>query len=277
MLTAKAYAKINLVLEVLGEYTQGYHQISAITQAIGFHDVISLTMDGGTNLVSNVPELISPDNLMLKAREALEQKVGKELQVSIHLQKNIPLSSGLGGGSSDAAALLHLLNEGFQLELGLPDLASIGSTVSSDVPFFIYGGLAQVGGRGEKITPLPKIDLWSVIFLPLQGMGEGKTRRAYAALKHSDFTSGDIVQREMNKICRGEDVTPYNTFQHLLSTLYPGIERYIEKLKDRGFPPVYPCGSGPALFAIFRDETRAKMTFHKAKRMGLKAYLVKAI
>ena len=279
MLTVKAYAKINLVLEVVGEYDQGYHQISAINQTIALCDVIGIKVGEGTNPTSNIPELLSPGNLMFRAKEALERKLGKVLEpVSIKLQKNIPLSSGLGGGSSDVAALLHLLNEGFGLRLSLPDLAEVASTISSDAPFFIYGGLAQVGGRGEEIIPLPKAPkLWTVIFLPPKMAEERKTQRAYAALKDSDFTEGNIVRREVAKILRGEEVIPYNAFYGLLPTLYPGIEEYIGKLRDYGFPPVYPCGSGPALFTIFRDERAANIAFRKAQDMGLEAYLASAI
>ena len=279
MLMAKAYAKINLVLEVRGEYGQGYHQISAINQTIDLYDMIGIKVGEGINSTSNIPELLSPGNSMLKAKEALERKLGKVLEpVSVRLQKNIPLSSGLGGGSSDVAALLHLLNEGFHLGLSLPDLAGVASTVSSDAPFFIYGGLARVEGRGEKVIPLPKAQsLWTVIFLPLKMAEEGKTQRAYAALKDSDFTGGNIVQREVAKIFRGQDVTPYNAFHHLLPTLYPGIEEYVGKLGDLGFPPVYPCGSGPALFAIFRDERAANLAFRRAQDMGLKAYLASTL
>lgn len=279
MLTAKAYAKINLVLEVRGEYGQGYHQISAINQTIDLYDIVSIKVGEGINSTSNIPELLSPGNLMLKAKEALERKLGKVLEpVFVRLQKNIPLSSGLGGGPSDVAALLHLLNEGFGLRLSLSDLAGVASTVSSDAPFFIYGGLARVEGRGEKVIPLPGAQsLWTVIFLPPKMAEEGKTRRAYAALRDSDFTGGNIVQREVAKIFRGEDVTPYNAFYSLLPTLYPGIEEYIGQLKDYGFPPVYPCGSGPALFTIFRDERAANLAFRKAQDMGLKAYLASAL
>jgi 4-diphosphocytidyl-2-C-methyl-D-erythritol kinase len=278
MLTTKAYAKINLVLEVRGEYGGGYHRISAINQTIDLYDVVSIEVGERINLVSNIAGLLSPGNLMFRAKEALERRVGKKLPVSVRLQKNIPLSSGLGGGSSDVAALLYLLNEGFGLGLSQPSLAEVAATCSSDAPFFIYGGLAQVEGRGEKVIPLPKAPkMWVVIFLPPQKVKEGKTPRAYAALRKSDFTGGSIVQREVAKILRGEDVTPYNAFYDLLPTLYPGMVEYIGKLKDYGFPPTYPCGSGPALFSLFQDERTANMARNKAQHIGLKVYLASTI
>ena len=148
----RAYAKINLTLEILNKLPNGYHKIHSIFQAIDLHDslVVSKT-DKDFSLTTTVN--CSPEkNLITKARERLENFTGKDIKCDVHLIKNIPESAGLGGGSSDAASALICFNKLYKLNLNLNQLCRIGMQVGSDVPFFLSNfGTALVKGMGEKI------------------------------------------------------------------------------------------------------------------------------
>jgi len=149
----RAYAKINLFLEILDKLPNGYHKIHSIFQAIDLYDrlLISKTNNKDFSLNTTV-DCPAKENLVTKAREKLEDFIGKSIKCRVNLFKNIPESAGLGGGSSDAAATLIGLNNLFKLNLNLKQLSEIGSQVGKDVPFFIYNiGTALVEGTGEKI------------------------------------------------------------------------------------------------------------------------------
>ncbi len=153
----KAYAKLNLDLKILEKLPNGYHKISSVFQAIDIYDIISISkQQQGFYLTGSVVCPVS-ENLIKKAKEGLENFIGKELACRIHLVKNIPLESGLGGGSSDAAATLVGLNKIYNLNLSLEKLLEIGLLIGSDVPFFLFNeGNALVGGIGEKIRHADK-------------------------------------------------------------------------------------------------------------------------
>jgi 4-diphosphocytidyl-2-C-methyl-D-erythritol kinase len=157
VLRLKAYAKVNLVLEVLGRRADGYHEIASVMQTIGLYDVLTFEAAGEIEFSCSTPGLQEDNNLVGSAARALRQATGKKAGARIVLEKKIPRTAGLGGGSSDAAAALKGLNRLWGLGLTPEKLAEIAAGIGSDVPFFIYGGTCLVEGRGESITPLPDI------------------------------------------------------------------------------------------------------------------------
>ncbi|GAI27125.1 unnamed protein product, partial [marine sediment metagenome] len=167
MLTGLAPAKINLVLEVLGKRDDGYHEIRSLVQTISLYDVLSFELAEGISLDCTEPSLQSPDNLAIQAARLLREVSGSEKGVKIGLEKRIPWGAGLGGGSSDAAAVLLALNKLWGLDLTTSGLVGLGAKLGSDVPFFIYKGTALVEGRGERVTPLSaSLPGWFVLLLP---------------------------------------------------------------------------------------------------------------
>ena len=160
----KSYAKINLVLRVLGKRADHYHELYTIMQEISLCDILKFkTGRPGVRLhttSSNIPS--DERNLIVKACSAFQKSTGAVLNFDISVEKNIPVSAGLGGGSSNAACTLVFLNEFFGNPLSDPELIRISAEIGSDVPFFITGGMALAEGRGEQITsisPLPAIDI----------------------------------------------------------------------------------------------------------------------
>ena len=147
-----AFAKINLGLLVLGKRTDGYHNIETIFTEIAWHDVVELIPSSGISMECTLPALpADASNLCIKAASLLRQWTNHDQGVHIRLVKNIPIGSGLGGGSSDAAAVLVGLNEFWELGLPTNELERLAATLGSDVPFFVRGGTALATGRGELL------------------------------------------------------------------------------------------------------------------------------
>jgi 4-diphosphocytidyl-2-C-methyl-D-erythritol kinase len=156
--TLLAPAKINLHLQVLGKRSDGFHELNTRMARISIYDEVrveQLAVGEQTRLSCSDPELLCDEsNLALRALRAFEIRVGRTSSWSTHLQKHIPSGAGLGGGSSDAAAVLRAVNELSGAPLSLSELAEIGGGLGSDVPFFLYDSVCDATGRGEVVTPV---------------------------------------------------------------------------------------------------------------------------
>ncbi len=250
-MTLTAPAKINLVLEVLGKREDGYHEIRSVMQTISLCDTLDFTLHREIVMECNEPSLHTADNLVMRAAEMLRAKAGYREGARIALTKRIPLSSGLGGGSSDAAATLIALNRLWRLGLSADELATMAAELGSDIPFFIYGGLALVKGRGEKVIPLPAPSpMWYVLLFPALPPLPSKTRQLYGELTSSCFSNAEHTGKLMEhwSTCgRINTVHMYNIFDFVAAGAYPGLEDYIEQMKQSGAERVHLAGSGPTL------------------------------
>ena len=151
----QAYAKLNLDLEIKSRLPNSYHTLRSVFQAIDLFDTITITKYDRYMLTGSMDCDIS-DNLVTKAKICMEELTSRELACHINLQKSIPICAGMGGGSSDAAATMISINELFGLDIRLEDMIKAGSSIGSDIPFFLYGsGTALVEGIGDKISALP--------------------------------------------------------------------------------------------------------------------------
>ena len=150
-LSCKSFAKLNLCLHVINRRDDGYHDIQSIFHVIDLHDTIIFKMnnDNVINLRTTDKNLINSDNLIYKACSILSRKYNLKIGMDITLDKKIPLGSGLGGGSSNAAVTLHAINRLYNIHLAKDELLSLADQLGSDVPFFINGGTAYVSGKGE--------------------------------------------------------------------------------------------------------------------------------
>ena len=148
MITIDAHAKLNLTLEVLGKRDDGYHDIASIMQTLDLADTLTIRPADSLSLTCSLPELSGPDNLAFKAADFLCSETGVSDGANIHIEKRIPVSAGLGGGSADAAATLVGLNRLWGLELSNDRLRYIGAKLGSDVPFLIEGGTATRARQG---------------------------------------------------------------------------------------------------------------------------------
>ena len=156
-----AHAKLNLTLEVLGKLPNGYHDIASVITTITLADTVGVSPSDTLSVVCDGVEIPPEANLAFKAAEELRRLANVKYGAAIRIVKRIPLSSGLGGGSADAAAAMRALNRLWKLNIPIEELASAGAKVGSDVPFLIHEGAAAVFGRGEKVArryPNPTLD-----------------------------------------------------------------------------------------------------------------------
>lgn len=280
-ITVTAYAKINLTLEVLGRFPDGYHRVASLLQTIALADRLHLEIGEGISLQCDWPELEGPDNSVLRAAKLLQEKGGFQRGARLRLEKAIPTAAGLGGHSSDAAAALLGLNRLWGLSLPLPRLRELASRLGSDVPFFLYGGTALAEGRGEQITPLPPLaQHWVVLLVPAVALPPHKTERLYQSLKEGHFTDGEMTRRTAMSLRAGQALSPsglYNAFEQVAFSLFPGLEEARQRLREAGAPQVHLSGSGPTLFALFTQREEAEMVRQRLAEKGEKVYLVPTV
>ncbi|MFQ5880590.1 MAG: 4-(cytidine 5'-diphospho)-2-C-methyl-D-erythritol kinase, partial [Dehalococcoidia bacterium] len=215
-----APAKINWTLEVLGrpDSYRGYHEIRTVLQTIDLADVIEVWPAADLRLEVIGPHQASEDDLVLKAARLLQEESGHRGGALIRLTKRIPVAAGLGGGSSDAAAVLRGLSQLWGLGWGSERLAAIAAVVSSDATFFLYGGTALAQGRGERIAPLPDVPPTRLVLVVPPWSLPDKTARMYQGLVEGDFSDGSRTQRLVRRLQKGEppaDSDLCNAFQRL--------------------------------------------------------------
>ena len=277
MVTVKAPAKINLTLEVLRKRKDGFHEIKSVLQTIDLYDTLNIQSGKGINFRCDMPGWSPKYSLLNKTAELLKKVTGCKQGAAISLEKRIPLLSGLGGDSSDAAALLKGLNELWGLNLSHEKLQELAARLGSDVVFFLKGGTALAGGRGEIISPLPPLQkLWVLLVFPDIKVGPGKTAGMYAALNTGHFTDGSITDRLTAAIKEGkmpDSSLLFNVFKNIAFHVYAGLLTFNVRLIKVGICDVYLAGSGPALFALFEDETLAQEFYIRCKNQGMKACL----
>ena len=259
MIQLKSFAKINLCLYVLRKREDGFHDIYTVMQAVDLHDRLSLyKMPRGIVVQTDDPKLPADKrNLAYKAAEIFlgETKIGSGVKIKI--QKRIPLSSGLGGGSSNAAFTLIGLNRLFNLGLPRKKLVKMAKDIGSDVPFFLSSGQAVATGRGEKIreVSLPQT-YWIVLIKPPVTLSTPwvyenfkidltKKRKSIKIYKKRESFFGSIVGWE-------------NELEKVAVKKYPQVKVLRRRLEENGAIKTSMSGSGPAVYGIFFDKPRYK-------------------
>jgi len=281
MLKYLAPAKINLVLEVLGRRDDGYHEISSLVQTISLCDVISFQLADEISLEFSESSLQTTDNLVVQAAELLKEVSGWRRGVKIKLEKRTPWSAGLGGGSSDGAATLLALNRLWKLKLKTPDLVELAARLGSDVPFFVYGGTALIGGKGEKVAPLvASVPRWFVLLIPPLPKISHKTQQLYSRLDTRHFTNGQLVDRVVKSWSKDMQIAPslfFNVFDGVAFDAFPGLKTYWERFAEAGAKDIHLAGSGPALFAPADSKAKAEEIYRQLREQGLEVYAVSTI
>ena len=282
MIHAIAPAKINWTLEVLGRRRDDYHEVRSIMQTIELHDELTFEPADRVTLDVTDPHEPTDDDLVLRAARLRRERDRDSSGVQIRLDKRVPVAAGLGGGSSDAAATLRVLNVMWQAKLGRHGLARLAGGLGSDVTFFLRGGTALAGGRGEVIRPLPDAPpAWLVLLVPGLSLTE-KTRRMYEALTAADFTDGSRTNALADHITGGgcvEDAHLYNAFDRAALEVFEGLVVFRDWLLEAGAASVHVCGAGPAIFALASGEPEAlaiRARLNRARR-GERVHVVRTV
>ena len=251
----RALAKINLDLRVLGKRPDGYHELRTIFQTVSLADSldIAFTPGGETAIELDDPLAIS-DNLVVRAARRVLDAIGIAGQVRIRLAKCIPMGAGLGGGSSDAAAVLLTLPVLAGRVLDLPALAEIGRDLGSDVPFFLLGGRAAGIGRGEELFPLPDLPpAPGVLVAPDVPVSTADAYRALSPRLTIELQQNKIFSFQSQAWDVSSRLPPENDFEPAVFELRPELAALKNRLLQAGAWPALMSGSGSALFGLFRD------------------------
>ena len=278
----KAYAKINLTLEVLGRRSDGYHEVRTVLQTIDLADVLRFTPAQRLELECSAPGLGGEHDLVVQAAGALRRATGCGKGAKIRLEKHIPIGMGLGGGSSDAASTLKALNSLWELGLDDEELRSIAASLGSDVPFFISGGTALGEGRGEVISDLPPLPRRQVVLLCLLPArtgtydSSGKTGRLYSMLTKEHHTDGSRTRRAVESLRKGRlsDELLFNVFERVAPSAFPRFDGASRAFLEAGAEWVHLSGTGPALYSFVSSKAEGNEILNCLKRVGLKAYCV---
>ncbi len=296
-LTRKAYAKINLGLDVLRKRPDGYHELAMVMQTVDICDELTFTVkdtpgieltvewsyEGWTkksaesiprdNEVQPVPS--DQKNLVWRAAELLMAEFNLKQGVKITLTKKIPVAAGMAGGSSDCAATLLGINELFELGLTLEELQERGVKLGADVPYCILGGTALAEGIGEILTPLPPMPGCTlVVAKPAVSVSTPfvfKQLKVNELEEHPDISGMCAAIRKQDLdgvICRLGNVLEMVAIPH-----FPVVGDLKEELRQLGAKGVLMSGSGPTVFAIFQSEKQAWEAADKLKKTGLAAQI----
>jgi 4-diphosphocytidyl-2-C-methyl-D-erythritol kinase len=267
-----AYAKVNLSLEVLGKRSDGFHEIRSVMQSISLADELVIEECGRLTLECDVAELSGDDNLVTRAARLLSKNVGREAAARLRLSKGIPVASGLGGASADAAAALVGLARLWDIEISHGQMSALAASLGSDVPFFLNGGTALIRGRGEVVESLPDApSFWLVLVVPEHSLA-GKTAALYSRLTSKNWSTGQRTEEMARAISRGLALPLQmagNVFEDVAEEIFPGLRLIHESMSDAGCAAVHLSGAGPALFSLFESESAAATVAHRLESIGL--------
>ena len=277
-ITLNAYAKINLFLEVCEKRTDNYHNIDSIMHTVSLADIVTVEKNDEI-ILSNTKGLPNDKtNLAYKAAMAFFNHTNIDGGALIHIEKNIPVSAGLAGGSTDAAAVLKALNALYNTNIDEDTLCEIGSKLGADVPFCIKGGCFVTKGIGNEFT---KCDPLTDCFIVISKSGEGvSTPYAYGEIdvmrekdngnvKISDKMICALETKDLNVIA--DNV--FNIFEKVVIPIRPRVNEQKKIMKQNGSTCSMMSGSGPSVFGLFKNKNQAEKALSALLDYGADAYL----
>lgn len=275
----KAAAKINLVLDVTGKLPNGYHLIESVFQTVGLYDEVEVELtEGGISVSCEVPDKFAAAdsipcderNIAYKAAKMFLEENGIDSGARIHIKKGIPSQAGMGGGSTDAAAVLYCLGELTGKSVSAPE------KLGADVPFFLTGGTAYVSGIGERITPIA--DYSGRILVIAKGEKGVSTAEAYRLID----SLTDPVHPDAKALSEAVDSDPDSVPKVVGNLFETAIEldevsRIRSSMRDSGAEASCMTGSGSAVFGIFRDGGSAEKCADNLRSQGFFAAVCETV
>lgn len=263
IIQTKAYAKINLGLDVVKRRPDGYHEINMIMQTIDLFDTLTIQATKGTGTITVTTNLsylpTNENNLVYKAAKTMLEKFPVPYDISIDLQKVIPVAAGMAGGSSDAAAVLKTYNELFDLQLSTQELMDIGVTLGADIPYCILGGTALSQGIGEILTPISSPPPCTLLLTkpPIHV----STKYVYENLNLAELKKHPDISGIVNAIDNQDLVKLADKLENVLESVtikrFPVIASIKNQMLSNGAISALMSGSGPTVFGLFTDKEKA--------------------
>lgn len=289
----KAYAKINLGLDVVRKRADGYHDVKMIMQTIDVFDTldIKLGIENGENAVDlgglgkisvvcgdeNVP--CGETNLVCKSAKAFLEYTGKKADISVKIEKNIPVGAGLAGGSTDAASVLRALNVLLKTDLSDTELMKIAKNIGADVPFCVVGNTYLAEGIGEILTPVKSNIKFDILLV--KPPFSVSTPSVYKSLVLDENTTHPDIDKIKNALEDGNVSVIYenlgNTLEDVTLKMYGEVGKIKGNLKNLGASAVLMSGSGPSVFAIFDDRQKLDGAYKIMKEKYKQTYLTSTI
>ena len=284
-MTVKTAAKINLALDVTGRLPDGYHAIESVFQTVGIYDTVSVTLTGGEIGVScavrrdfskNDPIPAGKGNIAYKAAELFYETTGLQKGCIIHISKDIPSQAGMGGGSTDAAAVLYCLNKLTGAGLDEGQLTEMGAKIGADVPFFFTGGTAYVSGIGEKIAPAA--DYSGRILVIAKGTEGVSTAQAYRSIDELETP----YHPDTAGLLRALEQSPDEAWRYFGNTFEAAVQLdEVDRLKsamlNKDALKANMNGSGSAVFGLFESREAADICADKLRSWGFWAEVCETV
>ena len=262
-------AKINLGLEITGRRADGYHEMRSVLAMIDLNDELTFTLrdNASSSHIEGMPGVPQEDNLIIRTIAAFASRTGIEISCNVAVQKRIPAPAGLGGGSSDAAATLLVLNQVCGCPLTTEEIRALGAGIGSDVPFFLGSPAALAGGTGTTLAPLPAPEGWVLIVVPPLDL-PAKTATLYSRIEPMEFSDGRNVEQVAQCIRLGKGIPKElltNTFERALGALVPDIGDLVQRMRHAGCEHVALSGAGPGHYSIFENGDMANEVAQRLK------------
>lgn len=269
--TEPAYAKLNLTLDILGRLPNGYHSLAMVMQSVSLYDTVTLTLaepGAGIQVECGEGAPSGKDNIVWKAADAFFRYWGRKPEdVCFHIEKHTPSQAGMGGGSSDAAAALRLLNRAFRAGLTAQELRTIGAGVGADVPFCITGGTMQAEGIGEVLTPVMSLPSCGILLCkPPVGVSTPEAFRLSDSAPAVPPRTPAMVQALETGTLSTIAGCLYNRFQEILQI--PQITDIVDAMKKENALGACMTGSGSVVFGLFPSEEEAQQAAKAVSGLG---------
>jgi len=279
-LEIKALGKINLSLDIVGKYDNGYHGVDMIMQKINLYDTLICKKIDCDIIIhcDHIDVPLDESNLITKAIQAVKDYLTIDKGIEITLEKNIPLSAGLGGGSSDAASAIKAYNSLYELGLTKEEMKTIGQSIGADVPFFFEGDCCRAQGIGEKLRSIEGLDTgWIVLCKPNISVSTAEVYKALnypLILSHPNVEAMENALKSKNLEKIGDHLG--NVLEQVTLRRYSSVREIKEKMIQSNALGVLMSGSGPTVFALFNDYDSGNKVYKKLSNIYSETYLTRS-
>ena len=278
-LTLSAAAKVNLALEILGKRPDGYHELATVFQAVDLADRLVLEEADELTMTTTSGELsVDSNNLALRAAAALRDAAKVDRGVRLHLDKRIPVAAGLGGGSTDAAAVLLGLNRLWNLRWPRRHLADLATSLGMDVPYFLGGGAVVGTGRGEELSKAAGMPLALVLVNPGRPLS---TAAVYGRVTPAMYSKGGMTERMVEALQSRKPAkvaaSLYNGLESAAAGVCPELSRMKAALQAAGALGTLMSGSGPTVFGVARSFEQARQIRARLARASWSCWAVRSV